>query len=193
VWADFRCAVPLGVKQGRHLIDIAHVAADRGVSFDKTVGLKKLCLILLRESLPKDLGRSKWAGHLDDSMLKYAALDVIKPELIYDHIVDLPDLTARLGTDGVIIGMHVVVAPYRGNLASVAAHGKIVGFERDVEGQSPVRITFSPLREPVTMVQIDDIYAAHLTLPGFVENVEQRRAGFFILEHHILSCRCRSR
>jgi hypothetical protein len=40
VWADFQCAVPLDVKQGRHLIDIAHMAADRGVSFDKTVGLK---------------------------------------------------------------------------------------------------------------------------------------------------------
>jgi hypothetical protein len=74
--------------------------------------------------------------------------------------------------------MHVGVAPYRGNLVSVAVHGKIVGLERDVEWQSPVRVTLSHLRGPVAMVQIDDIYAAHLTLPGFVEIIEQRRAGF---------------
>jgi hypothetical protein len=178
VWADFRCAVTLDVKQGRHLIDIAHMSADRGVSFDKTVGLKKLFLILLCEDLPKDLGRSKWAGHLYDSMLKYAALDVIKPEQMYDHLVELPNLTARLSTGGAIIGMHIFVAPYRWNLASVAAHGKIIGLEQDVECQSPVRVTFSHLREPVAMVHIDDIYAAHLTLTGFMENVEQMRAGF---------------
>ena len=165
---DFKCT---GLMSKVKTIDLGKLARTRDVVQNGTVSLQKLCGVVLGLQLPKlaSVRLSRWSARtLSDEQVKYAALDAIVGLRIYQKLLPMPDLTARITSEAATPGVGVDIVPSTGKmgvLATFAGTGKVVE-AREWEtpaGYFPLKITISGKRR---LVEVHTVAAPLLRVPG---------------------------
>ena len=73
------------------IVELAHLARDRGIIKGSRASLKELARVVLRQRLPKGPAQtSNWKQALDADQLAYAALDVEVTMAIHAALIALP-------------------------------------------------------------------------------------------------------
>lgn len=167
-------------------LDLARMAAARGVVGNATVGLADIVRVVLRRQLPKDssVRLSKWSSaQLTEAQQTYAALDVSEPLAAYYVLADKPDLTTRLPPTEAIPQRQITIVPKTGNvgvMASVAGTGKIeshAGLGLTGSGDHrhhyweppwghivPKKVTLTPNRQ-LRLVKVHRVFAPGVVVP----------------------------
>ena len=110
-------------------LDLGVFARQRDVVKNGTAGLEKLVELTLKLRMSKApaVRLSAWSRlPLTEAQKEYAALDAILSLQVYDELVKLPDLTAKLPASQAVVGTQADLVPSRGSVGVLATRAGVV-------------------------------------------------------------------
>ena len=139
---------------------------------NSSVGLAKLCEIVLEETIDKcnTVRFSDWmVRQLNEVQRKYAALDVIVSRRIFIELEKRSDLTRRLDEKDTINGKKVELVPRHGSIASMATRAVTANIVEMEVCHSPDGILPKKARcdKGFTVVRLETIHSPALKLPWY--------------------------
>jgi len=158
------------IKTG--VINLGKFACVRDVVESGSVGLAKLCEIVLKISIEKGSGVrfSDWSTKtVKYAQIKYAALDAIASHMIYIKLEKMPDLTSRLTKDEIELGMKVDIVSKNGSVACMATRNGTATVVVDEVCTSPHGISPRTVTRGngFVTVKINTVYSNALYLPKY--------------------------
>ena len=196
-----------------NIINVSAMARDRDLAYRDNESVESLGKNVLGILIDKrdEIRCSNWALRtLTQDQIRYAGLDVVRVFQIYDKILPLPDLSARLFVEEAVVGTAVdVVPPYArvtrraesgfavSDLATRAGIGRIVDTTRVAYPPGMIPRHAESVHGNSVVVEITEVLAEGMTIPKHKTNGRRSCLGDFgkspfkvvlpltMLRHHI--------